>query len=60
MDVWLTKAHGHLWFVLADPGEPPTMHPRRAASVREVFEFMKRAKLKVGQVGIADSEMMGV
>lgn len=59
-DLWFTRHEGQLWFIWCEPGEEPMNFPRRAANVREACKWLKKAGIRIGQVGIADSGMLGL
>lgn len=60
MDVWFTRSGSSIWFVWAEPGEAPEMLPHRVNTVRDAYKFMREAGIEIGQVGIADRDMLGL
>lgn len=59
-DIWFARVDGYLWFAWAEPGEPPHTFPQRAKNVHAAFKWLKEAGIKIGQVGIADGDMLGL
>lgn len=59
-DLWICRHGSSVWFAWAYPDDAPMMFPQRAKSVKEAFKWLKWAGIKIGQVGIADKEMLGL
>lgn len=59
-DLWICRAYNGYWFAWAKSGEAPHLSPRVAESVRDIYRVIRRAGLDIGQVGIADAEMLGL
>ena len=60
MDIWFTRYGSSIWFAWAEPGEPPETMPQRVSCVGDAYKFLKKAGIRIGQVGIADREMLGL
>lgn len=59
-DIWFARKGDAVWFVWAEPGEPPHVAPIRADNVSKAFRWLEKAGIKIGQVGIADGDMLGL
>lgn len=59
-DLWLARHEGSLWFAWAGPGTEPMMFPQPAKTVREAYSWLRKAGIRIGQVGIADAGMLGL
>jgi hypothetical protein len=60
MDVWFARLGSSIWCAWAEPGEPPINLPIRVTCVADAYKYLREAGIEIGQVGITDSEMLGL